>query len=68
MSTLTAEEILAAAKRAGWAVSPARAAEIVATAGPRLDAFEPLRAQLTFDDDAAGFIAALLATREGAAK
>jgi hypothetical protein len=68
MSALTAEEILAAAQRAGWAVSPARAAEIAAAAGPRLAAFEPARAQLTFDDDAAGFVAALLATREGAAK
>ncbi len=68
MSTLTAEEILAAAKRAGWAVSPARAAEIAVAAGPRLAAFEPVRAQLTFDDDAAGFIAALLAARDGAAQ
>lgn len=68
MSTLSAADILAAAQRAGWSISPARAAEIAAAAGPRLDAFEPARARLTFDDDAAGFIAALLDTREGAAK
>lgn len=68
MSKLTADEILAAAGRAGWSISPARAAEIVLAAAPRLDGFEPARAQLAFDDDAAGFTAALLALREDATK
>lgn len=63
MSTLTAADILATAQRAGWHVSPERAAEIAAAANVRIGTFDRVRAQLTFDEDAAGFAAALLATR-----
>jgi hypothetical protein len=70
MSTITGDDILAAAARAGWPVSRERAAEIAAACAPRIEAFDRARAQLTFEDDAAGFAAALLATRyvEGDAK
>ena len=64
MSTLTGDEVLAAARRVGWSITPTRAAEIVAAASPRIATFEPVRAQLTFDEDAAGFAAALLALRQ----
>jgi len=64
MSTLSGDDVLAAAQRAGWSITPARAAEIVAAASPRLATFERARAQLTFDEDAAGFAAALLALRQ----
>ena len=70
MSLLTVEDVLSTARRSGWSITPARAAEIVASANPRIAVFERGRAQLTFDEDAAGFAAALLATRhvEEAAK
>ncbi len=64
MSTLTGDDILATAARAGWVVTSERAAEIAAAGAPRIEAFERARAQLTFEDDAAGFAAALLATRQ----
>lgn len=63
MSTLTADDILATAKRAGWQITPARAAEIAAAANVRIGTFDRARAQLTFDEDAAGFAAALLDCR-----
>jgi hypothetical protein len=70
MSVLTGDDILAAAARAGWTITPERAAELAAAGAPRIEAFERARAQLTLDHDAAGFAAALLATRyvEGGAK
>lgn len=70
MSVLTADDIWATAARAGWVISRERAAEIAAAGGPRIEAFERARAQLSFDEDASGFAAALLATRhvEGDAK
>jgi hypothetical protein len=63
MSQLTDEDILAAAARAGWSVTRERAGQIAAAGAPRIEAFERVRAQLTFDEDAASFAAALLATR-----
>jgi hypothetical protein len=62
MSQLTGEDILAAAARAGWAITPERAKQIATAGAPRIEAFERARARLTFDEDAAGFAAALLAT------
>lgn len=61
MSTLTAADILATAQRAGWHISPERAAEIAAAANVRIGTFDRARAQLTFEDEAAGFAAALVA-------
>ena len=67
MSTLTGEDVLATAKRAGWTITPTRAAEIAAAANSRIVAFDKARAGLTFDDDAAGFAAALLTTSQAEA-
>jgi len=69
MSTLTGEDILATAKRAGWSVTPARAEEIAAAANSRITAFDNIRAELTFDEDAASFMTLLVASaQEGTAK
>jgi hypothetical protein len=68
MSTLTGEDVLATAKRAGWSVSPARAGEIAAAANSRITSFDKLRAQLTFDEDAAGFMTTLIALRQEESK
>lgn len=65
MATITPEDILAAAQRAGWSMTPARVREIADAAGPVLEAFETVRSRLTFDDETAGFIAALVATKNG---
>ncbi|MBL8379624.1 MAG: hypothetical protein JNM79_17280 [Burkholderiales bacterium] len=63
MSELTAEDVLSTARRAGWQVSAERAAQIAATAAPRITAFEALRASLGFEYDGADFARALLETR-----
>ncbi|HEY4375254.1 MAG TPA: hypothetical protein VGN52_25245 [Burkholderiales bacterium] len=69
MSTLNAADILATAQRAGWHISPERAAEIAAAANSRISTFDRARAQLAFEDEVAGFAAALLAERQpGGAK
>jgi hypothetical protein len=62
MHKLTAQDVLASARRAGWSITAERAAEIAAGAAPYLETFERIRARLTLDDDAAGFTAALVAT------
>jgi hypothetical protein len=51
MNELTAEDIEANARRAGWEISAERAAQIAATAAPRLAAFNRVRSSLAFDDD-----------------
>lgn len=63
MPDLNAEDILSTARRAGWQVSAERAAQIAATAAPRIAAFEALRSSLAFEDDGADFARALLETR-----
>lgn len=65
MATLTPEDILAAAQRAGWSISPERARQIADAARPQLEAFERARSRLTFEDEVAGFVAALVATKNG---
>lgn len=60
MSKFSATDVESTARRAGWAVTPERAGQIAATAAPRIEAFERVRARLTFEDDAAAFAAALL--------
>ena len=64
MSKLTAADVESTASRAGWAVTPERAAQIAATAAPRIEAFERVRTRLTFDDEIASFAAALVETRQ----
>lgn len=64
MSTLTGEDVLATAKRAGWSISPTRAEEIAAAANSRITSFDRIRAELTFDDDAAGFMTTLVALKQ----
>jgi hypothetical protein len=51
MSKLTAEDILSNARRTGWAITPERAQQIAATAGPTVEKFAEARARLTFDHD-----------------
>jgi hypothetical protein len=60
MSKFSAADVESTARRAGWVVTPERAAQIAATAAPRIEAFGRVRARLTFEDDAAAFAAALL--------
>jgi hypothetical protein len=64
MSTLTGEDVLATAKRAGWSISPSRAEEIAAAANSRITSFDRIRAELTFDEDAAGFMTTLVALKQ----
>lgn len=59
MAALTPDDVLVAARRLGWNVSPSRARQIVEAALPRLEAFERVRARLTYEDDAMDFMAAL---------
>lgn len=59
---LTAQDVLASSRRAGWDIAAERAAEIAAGAAPYVETFDRIRAHLTLDDDAAGFAAALVAT------
>ena len=65
MSKFSAADVESTARRAGWVVTPERAAQIAATAAPRIEAFGRVRARLTFEDDAAAFAAALLASMPG---
>ena len=64
MSKLTALDVESTARRVGWTLAAERAAQIVASAGPRIEAFERIRARLTFDNDAGGFAAALQETMQ----
>jgi len=66
-SSLTPEDILASAQRAGWTITAARAAELAAGANARISVFDRVRSTLAFDDDAASFAAALVAN-QGEAK
>lgn len=68
MSKFSAADVESTARRAGWSITPERAAQIAVTAAPRIEAFEPVRQRLAFEDDAAAFVAALIesAPREGA--
>lgn len=59
---LTAQDVLASARRAGWSLTEERAAEIARGATPYLEAFERVRGRLTLDDNAAAFAVALVAT------
>lgn len=65
MHKISAEDVMSTARRAGWSISPERAAQIAATAAPRLESFERVRATLGFEDEPAGFTAALLAAGPG---
>ncbi len=65
MSKFSAADVESTARRAGWVITPERAAQIAATAAPRIEAFERVRSQLTFEDDAAAFAAALVETMPG---
>lgn len=65
MSKFSAADVESTARRAGWPITPDRAAQIAATAAPRIEAFERVRSQLTFEDDAAAFAAALVETMPG---
>jgi hypothetical protein len=62
MTELTAEDIESTARRAGWKITAERAAQIAATAAPRIAAFNRVRNGLTFDDDMS-FSVALQETR-----
>ena len=68
MAKFSAIDVESTARRAGWAVSPERAVQIAATAGPRIEAFERVRARLTFEDEVTGFAAALVETMQVAEK
>jgi hypothetical protein len=59
MSDLTTEDILSTARRAGWPITPQRAAELAATAAPAIKQFHAGRVAIGFDDDTASFAAAL---------
>jgi hypothetical protein len=52
MTELTAEDIESTARRAGWKITPERAAQIAVGAAPRIAAFDRVRHNLSFDDDA----------------
>ena len=62
MSDFSRSDVQSTARRVGWSISAERAAQIAATAAPRIDAFERVRARLTFEDEVAGFAAALVET------
>jgi hypothetical protein len=51
MIELTAADVLSTARRAGWQIRAERAAEIAASAAPRIAAFNRVRDSLGFDDD-----------------
>ena len=68
MSELSASDVESTARRVGWTLAAERAAQIAATAGPRVEAFERIRERLTFEDEAAGFAAALQETMQSADK
>lgn len=62
MSSFSAADIESTARRCGWALTAERAAQIAATAAPRIAAFERVRQRLAFEDDAAAFAQALVET------
>ena len=68
MAKFSAIDVESTARRVGWVITPERAAQIAATAGPRIEAFERVRARLTFEDEVAGFAAALIETSQVAEK
>lgn len=68
MAKFSATDVESTARRAGWAITAERAAQIAATAGPRIEAFERVRARLSFEDEVAGFAAALVETMQVAEK
>jgi len=68
MTKFSATDVESTARRAGWALTPERAAQIAATAAPRIEAFERVRSRLTFKDEVAGFAAALVETMQAAEK
>jgi len=68
MTKFSATDVESTARRAGWALTPERAAQIAATAAPRIEAFERVRSRLTFEDEVAGFAAALVETMQAAEK
>jgi hypothetical protein len=51
MIELAAADVLSTARRAGWQIRAERAAEIAASAAPRIAAFNRVRDSLGFDDD-----------------
>lgn len=63
--SLSAEDIESTARRAGWNLAAGRAAQIASTAAPRVEAFRRVRERLEFEDDAEGFVRALLETAGG---
>lgn len=62
--SLTAQDIESTARRAGWTITPERAAQIAATAAPRVATFEKVRERLAFEDDAEAFARALVDTAQ----
>jgi len=68
MTKFSATDVESTARRVGWALSPERAAQIAVTAAPRIEAFERVRSRLTFEDEVAGFAAALVETMQAAEK
>lgn len=64
MTKFSATDVESTARRVGWAITAERAAQIAATAGPRIEAFERVRARLSFEDEVAGFAAALVETMQ----
>ena len=64
MSKFSAKDVETTAQRVGWSITPERAAQIATTAAPRIEAFERIRSRLGFEDEAAGFAAALIDTMQ----
>ena len=59
MSEFSSMDVESTARRVGWTISPERAAQIAATAAPRIAAFARVRSRLSFEDEVAGFASAL---------
>jgi len=66
MIKFSAIDVESTARRAGWVITPERAAQIAVTAAPRIEAFERVRSRLTFEDEVAGFAATLVETMQSA--
>jgi hypothetical protein len=51
MTELMPEDIESTARRAGWKITPERAAQIAASAAPKIAAFNRVRSSVTLDDE-----------------
>lgn len=65
MREFSSLDVESTARRVGWAISTERAAQIAATAAPRIAAFARVRSRLSFEDEVAGFASALVETMRG---